>query len=367
MRARFDRLAIEEGRGGMSRREVLKALPVLALAPSLAPKLFAQGPASILTPSGLNHITLSVSDVKRSLDFYQGLFGMPIQAREGSTVCLAIGDGPQYLALGPAGSGRPSLSDFCMGIVDFNVERAKQVLSAHGVSEAPKPGGGLAGGPMHMRERMRGPQEGGDPEGTREFYFGDPDGIVVQLQDPSYCGGAGVLGNICRQVEPSPKKGLMAVRGLSHFTISVADAARSNKFYQDVFGLDVQARQGPTAPLLGVGPGVSFVMFTGGAGAARGNAAPRPASINHFCMNMENFDPDVVMKTLESYGIKDRAAGRGPVGPMEKYVSMRMPNRGGAPDGTPELYFTDPDGLLVQLQDVKYCGGGGHLGDESCS
>ena len=48
---------------------------------------------------------------------------------------------------------------------------------------------------------------------------------------------------------------------------------------------------------------------------------------------------------------------------MRYYVSMRGENRGGAPNGTPELYFTDPDGLLGQLQDVKYCGGGGYLGD----
>ena len=27
------------------------------------------------------------------------------------------------------------------------------------------------------------------------------------------------------------------------------------------------------------------------------------------------------------------------------------------------VYFTDPDGLLIQLQDVKYCGGSGFLGD----
>ena len=26
------------------------------------------------------------------------------------------------------------------------------------------------------------------------------------------------------------------------------------------------------------------------------------------------------------------------------------------------LYFTDPDGLRIQLQDVAYCGGGGYLG-----
>ena len=39
--------------------------------------------------------------------------------------------------------------------------------------------------------------------------------------------------------------------------------------------------------------------------------------------------------------------------PMRHYISMRMENRGGFKDGTPELYFTDPDGILVQIQDSK--------------
>jgi hypothetical protein len=42
---------------------------------------------------------------------------------------------------------------------------------------------------------------------------------------------------------------------------------------------------------------------------------------------------------------------------------MRMPNRGGAPGGTPELYFTDPDGIRLQIQDMRYSGGSGYLGD----
>jgi hypothetical protein len=46
------------------------------------------------------------------------------------------------------------------------------------------------------------------------------------------------------------------------------------------------------------------------------------------------------------------------------YVSLRQPARGGAEGGTPELYFTDPDGILLQLQDMSYCGGGGYLGNE---
>jgi hypothetical protein len=40
-------------------------------------------------------------------------------------------------------------------------------------------------------------------------------------------------------------------------------------------------------------------------------------------------------------------------------------NNGGGPTsplGTPELYFTDPDNIRIQLQDVSYCGGSGRLG-----
>jgi hypothetical protein len=48
---------------------------------------------------------------------------------------------------------------------------------------------------------------------------------------------------------------------------------------------------------------------------------------------------------------------------MSSYVTLRMPNRGGAEGGTPEFYFLDPDGLLIQLQDATYCGGAGYLGD----
>jgi hypothetical protein len=38
------------------------------------------------------------------MEFYQGLFGMPVQARESSTVLLRIGNGPPFLALRLAAS-----------------------------------------------------------------------------------------------------------------------------------------------------------------------------------------------------------------------------------------------------------------------
>jgi catechol 2,3-dioxygenase-like lactoylglutathione lyase family enzyme len=200
-------------------------------------------------------------------------------------------------------------------------------------------------------------------EKTPEIFVFDPSGVVFQLQDSTYCGGSGPLGATCGAVQPSPAKGLIAVEDYSHFTVSAASAEESNKFYQALFGFGIQAYQGPTAPVLGVGPGVHFLMFTGGGTArGRGGAPPRAPRVDHPCFGMQNFNPDAVVKILEGYGIKPR--GSNPSTPLVWYISQRMENRGGAPGtGTPELYFTDPDNIAIQIQDVRYCGGGGFLGD----
>jgi len=338
----------------VDRRRFLMSLPALILAPSA----LAQYPGGRIRIASFNHVSLNVSDLKRSTEFYQGLFGMPIQSRQGATsVQLRIGSGPQFLNLSGAGAP-PAIDHMCVGVENFDATRVLKVLAEHGVAKSDQRG------PMKVQVTRRGPDEGGSKEGTPEMHVGDPDGIDMQLQDTSYCGGAGGLGNVCRAVEPSPKKGLLALKAYSHCTVFATDPQRSNAFYQQLFGMPFRSYQGPTAPTLAIGPGVEFLMFTGGGAGARGgeSAPPRPASINHYCMNLENFDADRILKTLESYRIKPREGQSGPVGPLRHYISMRMENRGGAKEGTPELYFTDPDGILVQLQDVTYCGGGGVLG-----
>ncbi|PYR38090.1 MAG: hypothetical protein DMF90_04510 [Acidobacteria bacterium] len=333
---------------GISRLALLCAMPGMLL----ARKVLGQAGGSPIRVRTLNHATLTVTDVKRSTDFYQELFGMPIQGRQGSTVAMRIGTGPHALALSQGG-GAPGINHFCLGVEDFNVDRLVKTLSDYGLSRAEGPGGGLGGGPS------------GAPQGTPELYFGDPDGIVVQLQDPSYCGGGGPLGAVCSAVEPAKSKGLIGVRDLSHFTVFISDAKRSNTFYQQLFGFSIRSYQGPTAPTLAVGPGVAFLMFAGVAGGRGGaGTAPLSPSINHLCLSMDGFDVDRVLKHLESYGIKPRENAQGPVGPLRSYVTMRMENRGGAKEGTPELYLTDPDGILLQIQDARYCGGAGVLGDK---
>jgi catechol 2,3-dioxygenase-like lactoylglutathione lyase family enzyme len=344
----------------ITRRQLLLSVPALwPVAQALRPANAAAQPAApAIRVRALNHFGLAVADTKRSIDFYRDLFGMPIQARAGENTILRIGAGPQFISIGPAGNAAPSINHFCLGVEDFNVDRIIAALSSHGVTKAD------ATGSMKAAVTMR--------DGTADLLFGDPDGIVCQLQDQRYCGGSGPLGNVCA-IETSPQKGLIALRDLSHMTIFSTDAPRSNKFYQDLFGLSIRSYQGPTAPTLAVGSTVQFVMFAGGGGPSTGSgraggggapaAPPRRASINHGCFSLDGFRPEAVIKALESHGIKPREGTTGPVGPLRHYSSMRMENRGGAPEGTPELYFTDPDGLLMQLQDTSYCGGGGFLGN----
>ena len=333
----------------IDRRGFLVSLPALMMTPSV----IAQAGNSPIKIRSLNHVELIVSDLKRSVDFYQGLFGMPVQGRTGSTgVLLRVGSGPQHLVLSSADAGAmPKIDHYGLSIESFNVDRLVKTLGEHGVTRSDQRG------PMKVQVSRRGAD-------VLQVYVGDPDGIVFQLQDVSYCGGTGALGNICAQTESSPAKGLIALKGYSHCTIFIADAQRSNAFYRQLFGMSFRSYQGPTAPTLAVGPGVEFLMFAGGAGRAGANGAPpRPVSINHFCFTLDGFKPDLILKALESFGIKPRESQTGPVGPMRSYVSMRMEDRGGAKEGTPELYFTDPDGILLQLQDVSYCGGSGFLGN----
>jgi catechol 2,3-dioxygenase-like lactoylglutathione lyase family enzyme len=124
-----------------------------------------------------------------------------------------------------------------------------------------------------------------------------------------------------------------AVKHMNHVTVFVPDVKKSVQFYQDLFGLPLLTRQDPG---INLSTGVGFLGIYPTQGGAGGG------SINHLCFGMENFDADAVLKRLTDRGVK---------------ASIRL--RG----DTKELYFTDPDGIRVQLQDVRYKGGTGPLGD----
>jgi catechol 2,3-dioxygenase-like lactoylglutathione lyase family enzyme len=314
-----------------------------------APRAFAQ--KTDIRLRKLNCFEIAVTDVDESIGFYQDLFGMPVQARSGERTCLRIGDGPQFMRVRRVLDGEtPAIRHLGYSVEDFDVERVLEALETVGFERIAAPPPTAAGIDHAMTAWV---SERGD---TEELYFADARGLIVQLSDPAYCGGSGVAGDVCPVPEAVPA-GLMKLQELNHFTVFVNDGAAANRYYQDTFGLSVQAYQGPQGPVTGIGDGHQFVMY---AGPARDGAVP--ANIHHGCFNMHGFDVDTILAALTDYGLAARAEAT--TGPLMHYVSLRMPERGGAEGGTPELYFTDPDGILLQLQDVSYCGGGGYLGSE---
>ncbi|HMF27469.1 MAG TPA: VOC family protein, partial [Candidatus Cybelea sp.] len=138
----------------LDRRRFLMTLPGLAL----AQQAFAQYPAGRIRIAAFNHVSLNVSDLKRSTEFYQGLFGMPIQSRQGATsVQLRIGAGPQFLNLSGAGAS-PGIDHMCVGVEGFDVTRVLKVLADHGVAKSDQRGA------MKVQVTRRGPDEGGAKE-----------------------------------------------------------------------------------------------------------------------------------------------------------------------------------------------------------
>lgn len=338
-----------------SRRAFLGSLSTLAVAGyGLGGNRFMSVHAAANTTpipvQSINHMTLNVSDPAASQAWYQELFGFPVAARQGATVVLRVGAGPQFIAIGGSASDDPRISHYCFAVDNFDDARIVAILAEHGVAATGQSGA------LQSRVRMRGAENGGAPTGTPELYFGDPDGIVVQIQDSTYCGGAGLLGETClANPEPAPGPGLITVREYNHFTLFVEDQQRAVRFYQNLFGLPIDTYQG-AMPVLRIGSGKGFLALA--------QVPPMAGRIHHASLNVDDFDVDRIFGVLEGFGLSILGEASGATGPLQTYVTMRGPERGGAEGGTPELYFTDPDGILIQLQDSSYCGGGGYLGNE---
>lgn len=155
--------------GTLSRQQLIQGL-LAAMAPS---SMVAHAHADTSTPStfrgrSLNHVTLSVTDVERSQEFYARLLGGTISlgsitTDKGATVesaTLALPD--CFLALFKL--GEPRVHHFCVGVEHFSIDAAFAKLQ----SDFPE------SKPTIYRDE--------------ELYFRDPDGILGQVSGMDYRG-----------------------------------------------------------------------------------------------------------------------------------------------------------------------------------
>jgi catechol 2,3-dioxygenase-like lactoylglutathione lyase family enzyme len=151
----------------------------------------------------INHVTLTIANGSREKEFYQTAFGLPVRAMQGDGVTLAIGEGTDGVVFNAAANNPNAVSGInhaCFTIENFAPERVMATLIENGLEPIENGIPSLIK-PLtcRVRWRQRANNGGGptSPLGTPELYFTDSDNLRIQIQDVSYCGGSGRLGQIC--------------------------------------------------------------------------------------------------------------------------------------------------------------------------
>ena len=116
MRERLDQLLSRYDNGQITRRELLGMLVTLAVAATAA----VGAEPAIGTARQLNHVTISVRDVQKSVEFYQGLFGIPVLTPQPPGTNLKVGTG--FLGIYPAQGQATGINHLCFGLDNFDAD-----------------------------------------------------------------------------------------------------------------------------------------------------------------------------------------------------------------------------------------------------
>ncbi len=169
MTATIDALLDQFEAKKISRRELIGSLLAATSALTIAQPAQAQSATPATTGRSMNHVSLSVSDVNRSADFYSRVLGMEIISRPGNGgLNMGLGD-ESFLGLYEfANPG--SMHHLCIGVENYDADALAAKLADHGIE-------------ARINRDPANRTSGGD-----QLYFNDPDGISVQLAQHGYLG-----------------------------------------------------------------------------------------------------------------------------------------------------------------------------------
>ena len=136
-------------KGSLSRRELVSGLAMLAAGGTAA----AAQDEMNFRDATIDHISIHVADLDRSIEFYQKMFGFSVVSRADPEI-IRLGNGKTLVSLN---HGRPAgtIDHFAIGIPRFNAQSAARYVAQRGAT------------PLQ-----------GDYAG---FHIKDPDGINVQI------------------------------------------------------------------------------------------------------------------------------------------------------------------------------------------
>jgi len=139
--------------GKLTRRELIQGLAMLTAASGAASAAVPQGQTALKTAK-IDHISIQVSDLPRSIAFYQKMFGLTIVSEDKPNEIVRLGVGKALVSLHHK-SPTAIVDHFAIGVEKFNKEAVTRAL----------------------KERGANPEDNLDAG----FHIIDPEGISVQI------------------------------------------------------------------------------------------------------------------------------------------------------------------------------------------
>ena len=141
--------------GKISRRSLLAGITGMMLVPK------ARSGCSAIRAVSLNHVTIEVSDLARSRDFYTGVMALPVlhDYPAETPPSTYLGLGKSFLCIVPGKT--VGVDHFCLGLPSYSANSVAKDLKAVGIT-------------VEIEDE--------------QVYFRDPDGIRVQLAGADYSG-----------------------------------------------------------------------------------------------------------------------------------------------------------------------------------
>jgi catechol 2,3-dioxygenase-like lactoylglutathione lyase family enzyme len=146
MKSTISKLLTAYETGKMSRRNLVQGLAMLAAGSATAAAAGFQG-------NSINHVSLFVSNLERSTDFYQRAFGCTVNKRDGNNQLMF---GKNFLVLRPC-TPPAKVDHFSIGVDKFQKDSVAADLKARGETPIDQQGGDFG------------------------FHILDPDGFPVQI------------------------------------------------------------------------------------------------------------------------------------------------------------------------------------------
>lgn len=138
-------------RGALSRRDLVAGLTAIAAAGAAAPAAAQTAP---FASTGIDHISIQVTNLDRSIAFYRDIFGLSVLNRDDANKIARMGRTRIIVSLHekpPTGI----VDHFAIAIEGFNREQVTAALAAHGLTAEQNLDYG--------------------------FYVRDPEGVPVQI------------------------------------------------------------------------------------------------------------------------------------------------------------------------------------------